>query len=180
MVLALVKEWRDERTARGQSSNSSSIPAGDVLEWTVADLNQWIPLFIHEVRKRDGNNYRAKTLMEYVLTLQSAFVLMKGRGMSFLKDKEFRPIKNALDNRMMALQALGLGHNPNKADIVTVVMEEALWAGGLLCSSPPERLLGTLIYLLGVNLGLRAGEHRKLRREMFRVSLQSNKKISKK
>ena len=31
-------------------------------------------------------------------------------------------------------------------------------------------LLRTVIYLLGMNLSLRAGEHRKLRRIMFEVS----------
>jgi len=50
-------------------------------------------------------------------------------------------------------------------------MEDCLRASGLLGTTTPKRFLSTVVYLLGVNLGLRAGEHRKLRRSMFQVSL---------
>jgi hypothetical protein len=146
-----------------------SLPMAEVLEWSPEELNQWIPMFIHEVRKRDGGDYRAKTIMEYVLTLQSAFCNLRGKGYSFLKSDAFQPIRNALDNRMRALQTIGLGHNPSQAEVVSMAMEEALWIGGQLGQEPPSRMLNTLVYLLGVNLGLRSGEHRKLRRNMFQV-----------
>lgn len=169
MILALVEEWRTAREARGRISDMMILPMAEVLEWTPEELNQWIPLFIHEVRKRDGGDYRAKTIMEYVLTLQSAFCNLRGKSYSFLKSDVFQPIKNAVDNRMRALQSVGLGHNPSQAEVVTMEMEEALWIGGQLGQDPPARLLNTLVYLLGVQLGLRAGEHRLLRRNMFQV-----------
>ena len=78
-------------------------------------------------------------------------------------------VRNALDNVMKRLQAQGLGNNPRKADVVSPLMEEELWVSGQLGDEPPKRLLRTIVYTLGVNLGLRAGEHRQLRREMFQV-----------
>lgn len=167
--MTLVREWRDVRLRRGQSSGGPCLPVGEVVDWSPDELNQWIPLFIHEVRKSDGADYRAKTLLEYVLTIQSAFSYLRGVTYSFLKGENFIPIKNSLDNRMRALQTIGLGHNPSKADVITREMEEALWAGGQLGEESPSLLLNSLVYLLGVNLGLRSGEHRKLRREMFEV-----------
>lgn len=70
---------------------------------------------------------------------------------------------------MKKLQREGLGNNPTKVDVVTQVMEEDLWSGGQLGIDTPKKLLRTLVYTLGVNLGLRAGEHRQLRRGMFEV-----------
>lgn len=72
---------------------------------------------------------------------------------------------------MKSLQKEGLGFNPKKADVVSTAAEEQLWVTGALGKDTPEKLLRSLVYLLGVNLALRTGEHRKLRREMFQVSL---------
>lgn len=91
--------------------------------------------------------------------------------LNFFKDAQFAPIRNAVDNVMKMRQAQGLGHNPRKADVVTPLMEETLWNNGLLGDSSPQLLLKTLVYCLGINLALRSGEHRALRREMFTVSL---------
>lgn len=173
MVLALLEEWRSCRQTRGQTSDLINLPMVNVLEWTPEELNQWIPLFLYEMRKRDGTDYRAKTVMEYLLALQSAFSHLRGKKFSFLKDDLFNPIRNALDNRMRSLQAQGLGYNPSQAEIISREMEEALWMGGQLGADPPSRLLNTMVYLLGINLGLRAGEHRLLRRNMFKVNIIS-------
>ena len=78
-------------------------------------------------------------------------------------------IRNALDNTMRDLQKKGFGYDPKKPDIVTEVMEDSLWNSGLLAKCPPSRLLSSMVYLLGVNLGLRAGEHRLLCKSMFEI-----------
>lgn len=167
--MTLVREWRDARVSRGQSSSSSALPSGDVVDWTPAELNHWLPYFIFEVRKRDGKDYKAKTLYEYIMTIQSAFSALRGVAHSFLNSNEFVAVRNALDNRMRDLQAVGLGNNPERVDVITLEMEEVLWATRRLGNDSPTMLLHTIVYLLGINLGLRTGEHRKLRREMFQV-----------
>lgn len=64
---------------------------------------------------------------------------------------------------------LGICH-VRKAEIISEVMEEALWNANQLGDHNPKALICTVVFLLGLNLGLRAGEHRNLRREMFTVS----------
>ena len=51
-------------------------------------------------------------------------------------------------------------------------MEAKLGADGILCttSTDVEILTKTLIFLLGINLSLRASEHRVLRPTQFKVS----------
>jgi hypothetical protein len=145
------------------------VPEVDLVDFTITELNTWIPLFIYEIRKQDGGLYRAKSVFEFLMTIQSIFATRMEIKYSFLKDPIFGPIKNGLDNTMRFLQAQGLGFNPMKAEVITEVMEESLWQENLLGKDTPAKLLTTLVYLLGINLGLRAGEHRKLRREMFQV-----------
>jgi hypothetical protein len=96
-------------------------------------------------------------------------MLKKNVRLQFLREDVFLPIRNALDNTMKTLQSKGLGHNPRKAEVISPLMEEELWSGGYLGDQSSQHLLSTLVYLLGVNLALRSGEHRKLRREMFQV-----------
>lgn len=153
------------RKAAGRES-----PETNVLDWNIDELNKWLPLFLTEIRRIDGTNFKAKTVFEYIMTIQSALLHLRCQCYGFLNDQVFVPIKNALDNRMKQLQTEGLGFNPQQADVITLEMEEALWLGGQLGSECPAMLLNTLVYMLGIHLGLRSGEHRKLRREMFCVS----------
>lgn len=130
---------------------------------------RWIPFFVNEIKRRDRKNYKAKSLFEFILGLQSLLKLKQSVVYNFLKDGRFIAIRNALDNVMKRRQEEGLGHNPRKADTVTNLMEETLWNNSLLGDSSPKLLLKTLVFSLGINLALRAGEHRTLRREMFSV-----------
>ncbi len=139
----------------------------ELMDFTKDELNMWVPFFVVEMRRQDGVNYRAKTVFEFVLAIQSAFDHQCGVVHSFLSEKEFASIRNSLDDTMRHLQSIGLGYAPKKPDVVTDVMEEVLWSQGILGKSPSTKLLKSLVYLLGVNLGLRAGEHRLLRKPMF-------------
>lgn len=73
---------------------------------------------------------------------------------------------------MSALTCYDFSYNPEKATVVTEDMEKDLWEKGVLGDSNPQKLLDTVIYTLGVQLALRASEHRSLNRNMFTVSLQ--------
>lgn len=71
---------------------------------------------------------------------------------------------------MKSLQTAGLGNDPKKVDVISQLVEDELWRTDILGDKTPRQLLRTLIYVLGVNLALRTGEHRLLRREMFQVT----------
>lgn len=97
-------------------------------------------------------------------------MLKKNVKYQFLNGVEFLPIRNGLDNAMKKLQKKGLGHNPRKAEVISYLMEEELWNREILClTGPPIKIFRSLVFILGLNLGLRTGEHRELRRGMFEV-----------
>lgn len=152
------------------NSAGNLVPNKSIVDYDIEELNRWIPYFLFEVRRKDSERYRAKTLFEFLLCLQSLFKAKRNISYSFLKEDRFLPIRNSLNNVMKELQAIGLGNNPKKVDVVSPLMEEELWSAGVLGDSSSRQLLRTLVYVLGLNLGLRTGEHRKLRRQMFEVS----------
>ena len=53
-----------------------------------------------------------------------------------------------------------------QAAFIDVTFENSLWEKGVLGEESPDKLRNTVLFLLGINLGLRAGdEHYELRRE---------------
>ncbi len=46
------------------------MPLMDLIEFNVHQLNAWIPLFAFELRKKDAGLYRAKSIFEFVMTIQ--------------------------------------------------------------------------------------------------------------
>ena len=69
-----------------------------------------------------------------------------------------------LDARMKQLAREGYGLKRKQADIITAEQENTLWEKGCLGTSEPGQLLDTLLYSIGLNFALRAGqEHRSLR-----------------
>jgi hypothetical protein len=65
-------------------------------------------------------------------------------------------------------------YDPQKVNIITHQMEDKLWNDGVLGDSTYDQLNKTLIFLLGIRLTLRSGEHRMLRRNMFRFGIGEN------
>lgn len=169
-VESMFNEWRRHRIL---AFPNVTMPQSNIEDFTIDELNQWLPFFIAETRRKDGTPYRAKSIFEFILCLQSLIVVKKSVRHRFLKDDIFLPVRNSLDNIMKVRQSEGLGNNPKKAEIISEMMEEELWNSGLLGAKSPMQLVRTLVYILGVNLGLRAGEHRKLRRDMFEVGLST-------
>lgn len=82
----------------------------------------------------------------------------------FLDDPEFSQLKCMLNNEMKKRMRQGLAKPMKQADIITPEQEEELWQSGILGKDKPLQLLRTVLYLLGINLALRAGqEHHALR-----------------
>lgn len=106
-VMKLFKSWVVEKNRKLRLS-VSSVPSKSLEEWSTDDLNRWLPAFINEIRKSNGDHYRAKTLMEYVVMLQ-CHLQAHGIMFQFLRDSQFHPIKNCLENVMKERQKRGLG-----------------------------------------------------------------------
>lgn len=119
-------------------------------------------VFITEVCKLDGTDFPPKTLYEILVCLQ---MCLESNGIywKFLDDPDFVELKYTLDNEMKKHTREGLCHPVKQADTIFPEQEEELWQKCILGKDNPVQLQQTLLYLLGINLALHAGqEHRNL------------------
>ena len=78
---------------------------------------------------------------------------------------EFIDLQTVLDNVMQERAAMNVGVTKRQAKVITYKTEQELWEKGLLGEDSPDKLRDTVLFLLGVNLYLRAIEdHYNLRR----------------
>ena len=122
--------------------------------------------FIPEVtKKKDASDYPGKTLYEMVVALQK-HINQKGIPWKLLDDPEFLMVKNVLDNVMKERALANVGMTTKQAEFITEEFEGHLWDTGVLGEDTGEKLRDTVLFLLGINLALHAGdEHYDLRRD---------------
>ena len=122
--------------------------------------------FVAEVTKaKDGSEYPGKTLYHLVISVQK-FLNEKGLDWKLVESNAFGQLRNVLDNTMKDRASRNIGTTVRQAQYISLEFENKLWDKGLLGENTPDKLRDTVLFLLGINLGLRAGdEHYDLRRE---------------
>ena len=81
--------------------------------------------------------------------------------------QNFYDFHTVLDNVMQERTALNVGVLKKQAAVISYETENYLWEHGFLGEDEPDKLRNTVLFLLGVNVLLRAiDEHYNLRREM--------------
>ena len=79
----------------------------------------------------------------------------------FLKKISLKTFKCAVDNMMQQRTRDGIGTNKQQVDIVSIAQENYLWEKGFLGSQDDKHLLNAVLWILGINFGLRGGhDHR--------------------
>ena len=123
--------------------------------------------FIPEVTKVKGEGpYPGKTLYQMVVALQKYLQINK-MFWKLVDGQEFYDLHNVLDNVMQERTAMNIGVVKKQAAIISYEMENFLWEHGFLGEDEPDKLYNTVLFLLGINVFLRAiEEHYNLRREM--------------
>ena len=94
---------------------------------------------------------------------------------------QFEDLKTVLDNVMKERCAENIGNVKRQADLISYEYEETMWQRGILGEDTPDKLRSTVLFLLGINLALRAvDEHYHLRRTMpnkvSQLSFENNSK----
>ena len=138
------------------------------------ELAYCLSRFVVEVRKTTGENYPSETIYELVICIQ-LYLSMHGREVRLLQEGVFSILKNTVDTRMKELAAAGHRAPRKQAAIITKEEEEAMWSNGVLGDDTPQKLVDTLLYLIGLHFALRAGEeHRNLRFENSQLSVHTD------
>ena len=121
--------------------------------------------FLPEVRKiKDGSDFPGQTLYQMVVAIQK-FLNEKGVNWKLLDSNEFRELPVVLDNVMKERALRNLGTVKRQAGVISYDFEQHLWLKGILGEDLPDKLRSTVLFLIGINVGLRAGdEHYNLRR----------------
>ena len=140
-----------------------------------SDLCYALCCFISEVKKVDKTEYPPNTLKEIIVMIQM-FLHEQGVYWKLLDPQchMFASLHNVVDNLMKERTAQGLG-NKISSSIISLAMEGKLFWGGILGEDMPEKLLKTLIYMMGLHLALRRGvKHTHLRRPGFNCQITVN------
>ena len=123
-----------------------------------------ISRFIPEVVKvKDGSDYPGKMLYEMIVSIQR-YLNENGLGWKILDKNDFKEVRTVLDNVMKERACRNLGVIKKQAEYIPLDYEDRMWKQGVLGEQFPDQLGDTVLFLLGINLALRAGdEHYNLR-----------------
>lgn len=85
-----------------------------------------------------------------MLLLQN-FLAMNRCTVKLLDYVSFTKLRNMVDNKMKQLSKASIIHPENQAQPITIEQEEEMWRSGILGDDTPEKLINTLLYLIGVH-----------------------------
>ena len=161
-------DWRDERLKT--FNYDYSIYMADLRnlnELTKPNLQHALCRFVPEVTKTRGiGPFPGQTLYQMVVAIQKHLRVNK-LNWDLVEGKDFADVKIVLDNIMQERTKANIGVVKKQAEVITYEFEEKLWAQGVLGEDSPCKLRHTVLFLIGINLLLRAvDEHYSLRRDM--------------
>ena len=129
--------------------------------------------FIPEVTKvKNGDRYLGATLYQLVIAIQR-HLHERGVNWKLIDGPDFASVKTVLDNVMKERAMQNIGMVKHQAQVISYEFENELWSKNILGEDTPDKLRDTVLFLIGINCGLRAGdEHYDLRRESPTLSSQ--------
>ena len=130
----------------------------DLGSLTKENLQHALCHFIPEVTKKKGDGlYPGRTLYEMIVAIQKYLWVNKLKW-KLVEGDDFEELRTVLDNIMTERTQMNIGVNTRQAELITYEMERKLWKKGVLGESNPDQLRNSVLFLLGVNLYLRAVE----------------------
>ena len=160
-------DWRNSKLSNLEGCEECVVNTDleKVSEITKDDFIEAMCRFIPEVTKVcDRADYPGKPLYELVVSIQK-FLHNNGKVWKIIDDPHFSQLRTVLDNVMKERAIQNIGMVRKQAQFITADIEAKLWEQGTLGEDTPNKLRDTVLYLLGINLGLRAvDEHYHLRR----------------
>ena len=114
--------------------------------------------FIPEITKvKDGAAYPSATLYQMIVFIQRHLV-ENGLNWKLIDGTEFAKVKTVLDNVMKERAQNNIRTVKRQANVITYEYENMLWDKNILGEQNPDQLRQTVMFLIGINCGLRAGD----------------------
>ena len=114
---------------------------------------------------KDGSDYPGKTLYHICVSIQK-HLWLNGKKWKLVEGCEFGQIRTVLDNLMKDRASRNIGLIKKQAEVIPCDFQNSLWDTGVLGKDTPDKLRSTVLFLIGINVGLCAGdEHYNLCRD---------------
>ena len=148
-------QWKCIHNYKLKANSSLSYPKikTSLLNIDVDTLCDTMCMFVMEIWKQSSEEYPRETLYEIMLSIQN-FLAMNGHNLKLLDNNAFVCLRNTVDNRMKQLSKQGIVRQKNQAQAISVEQEEHMWQSGILGEDTPEKLINTVLYLIGVHFTL--------------------------
>ena len=161
-------DWRNERLRT--YNYDFGIYMADLLnlnELTKENLCYSLCRFLPEVTKQRGEGlYPGRTLYQMLVAIQKYLVVYKIMW-KLVEGPDFQDARTVVDNISKERTKANVGVLRRQASVISYENENELWEKGILGESTPVKLRNSVLFLLGINLLLRAvDEHYQLRHEM--------------
>ena len=127
------------------------------------DLNYWLPRFINEVRKSDGDPYPPRSIHQILAGLQRHMLDLNYCSPKFLdrQNKMFKPIHGACDSVYHSLHSSGVGTSVRHTSVITPLEEKKLWDSRIFGICDPKSLQRTVFFYIGKRFCIRGGEEQR-------------------
>ena len=164
-----------------QGTNLDNMIMTILMNMDIPQMSDVLSFFLMEIRKQNGDEYPHETLYKIVLSLQH-YMTMNGRDLKLLDYPGLVKMRNTLDNWMKELSKEGVICERQQSKPISVQDKDHLWDTGLLSDNTPEKLVNTLLYLIGVHFALHAcDEHKALKVRAYsqfkiKVDQESNRR----
>ena len=177
------KEWRMNRLNDIMQFDNAIFAANldEIESLSKENLEYTMCRFIPEVTKlKSGKDYPGKTLYEMCVAIQK-YCNLNGKNWKLVDGPDFQQLRTVLDNVMKDRALRNIGMVKNQAGVIPMGFENSMWEPGVLGEDSPDKLRDTVLFLIGINCGLHAGdEHQALRRHSpwknSQISFQKNEK----
>ena len=157
-ALKVFNEWRYSRESEERNCPDNLLETGNNEE-----LNYWLPRFINEVRRTDGNPYPPRSIHQLLAGLQRYMLEQNYCLPKFLdrQNQQFRPIHGACDSVYHSLHCSGVGASIRHTAIISEDEEKKLWEYGILGLDNPKSLQRAVFYFIGKRFCICGGEEQR-------------------
>ena len=152
-------EWHDERLLNyNYDVGIYEANLNDLKSLTAENLEHAMLRFIPEVTKKKGEElYPGRTLYQLCTSIQK-YLNVNKIPWKLVKGEGFQDLKIVLDNVMKERAEANIGMVKKQVQVITLEYENELWERVILGEHDPDPLRNTVLFLIGINCILRAGD----------------------